>query len=94
MIEANAFKTFTRIYSLFKSERLSANIKLTLHKPLVRSVMTYNSPVGIYLLKLHLMQNKVLRIGQGEARHRKYKRLKLGSDQSYGRSRDLSAVIP
>jgi hypothetical protein len=31
MIEAKAFRTFIRIYSLFKSERLSANIKLTLH---------------------------------------------------------------
>jgi hypothetical protein len=31
MIEAKAFRTFIRIYSLFKSERLSSNIKLTLH---------------------------------------------------------------
>jgi hypothetical protein len=29
MIEAKAFRTFIRTYSLFKSERLSANIKLT-----------------------------------------------------------------
>jgi hypothetical protein len=28
MIEAKAFRTFIIIYSLFKSERLSANIKL------------------------------------------------------------------
>jgi hypothetical protein len=27
-------------------------------------------------------------IGQGEARHRKYKRLKLGGDQAYDRSSD------
>jgi hypothetical protein len=27
-------------------------------------------------------------IGQGEARHRKYKRLKLGDDQAYDRSSD------
>jgi hypothetical protein len=40
MIEAQAFRTFIRVYSLFKSERLSANIKLTLHKALIRSVMT------------------------------------------------------
>jgi hypothetical protein len=33
MIEAKAF-TFIRVYSLFKSEWLSANIKLTLHKAL------------------------------------------------------------
>jgi hypothetical protein len=40
-IIAKAFRTFIRWYSLFKSERLSANIKLTLHKALIRSVMTY-----------------------------------------------------
>jgi hypothetical protein len=38
MIEAKAFRTFIRIYSIFKSERLSANFKLTLHKALIRSV--------------------------------------------------------
>jgi hypothetical protein len=46
MIEAKAFRTFIRVYSLFKSERLSANIKLTLHKALIRSVMTYAAPPG------------------------------------------------
>jgi hypothetical protein len=40
MIEDKAFRTFTRIYSLLKSQRLSANIELTLHKALIRSVMT------------------------------------------------------
>jgi hypothetical protein len=39
-IEAKAFRTFFSLYSLFKSERLSGNIKLTLHKDLIRSVMT------------------------------------------------------
>jgi hypothetical protein len=43
MIEAKVFRTFIRTYSLFKSERLRANIKLTLHKALIRSVMTYAS---------------------------------------------------
>jgi hypothetical protein len=41
MIEAKVFRTFIRAYSLFKSERLSDNIKLTLHEALIRSVMTY-----------------------------------------------------
>jgi hypothetical protein len=41
MIEAKAFRTFIRICSLLESERLSANIKLALHKALIRSVMTY-----------------------------------------------------
>jgi hypothetical protein len=44
MIEAKAFRTIIRIYSLFKSERFSANIKLTVHKALIRSVMTYACP--------------------------------------------------
>ncbi|PNF17258.1 hypothetical protein B7P43_G05217 [Cryptotermes secundus] len=139
MIEAKAFRTFIRVYSLFKSGRLSANIKLTLHKALIRSVMTYASPTwefaaDTHLVKLQRLQNKVLRtignfprrtpvrklhmafkipyvydyitelcrqqaeviqnhdenvhnIGQGEARHRKYKRLKVGG----GLSSDLSS---
>jgi hypothetical protein len=32
-------------------------------------------------------------IGQGEARHRKYKRLKLGGGQDYDRSCDKAAVV-
>jgi hypothetical protein len=40
MIEAKSFRTLIGIYSLFKSDRLSANIKLTLHETLIRSVMT------------------------------------------------------
>jgi hypothetical protein len=66
MIEAKAFRTFIRIYSLFKSERLNANIKLTLHEALTRSVMTYACPAWefaaeCHLLKLQRLQNKVLR---------------------------------
>jgi hypothetical protein len=129
-----------------KSERLSANIKLTLHKALIRSVLAYACPAwqlaaDIYLLKLQCIQNKVLRItgnfprctpfrdlhtasdlpyvydyvtklcrkqakviqnheneyvrsiGQGEARHRKYKRLKLGGGQAFNHSSDLGAVV-
>jgi hypothetical protein len=140
MIEAKAFRTFIRIYSLFKSARLSPNTKLTLHKALVRSVLTYACPAwnfaaDTHLLKLQRLQNRVLRsignfprrtpvrelhmafnipyiydyitklssqqaediqnhenanvcnIGQGKARHRKYKRLKLGGGQAYDRSR-------
>jgi hypothetical protein len=129
MIEAKAVITFIRIYSLFKSERLSANIKLSLQKDLIRSVMTYACPTwdfaaDTHLMKLQGLQNKVLRtIGnfarrtpvrelhkafsipyiydyitklsrqqaeviQGETRHRKYKRLKLGGGQAYDRSND------
>jgi hypothetical protein len=41
MIEAKAFRAFSRVYSLFKSERLSSKIKVTAHKVLIRLVMTY-----------------------------------------------------
>jgi hypothetical protein len=41
MTKAKAFRTYIRTYFPFKSERLSANIKLTLHKALIRSVMTF-----------------------------------------------------
>jgi hypothetical protein len=66
MIETKAFRTFIRVYSLFKSERLSVNIKLTLHKALIRSVMTYASPAwefaaNTHLIKLQRLQNRVLR---------------------------------
>jgi hypothetical protein len=40
-LQRAVFRTFIRVYSLFKSEQLNANIKLTLHKVLIRSVMTY-----------------------------------------------------
>jgi hypothetical protein len=35
----------------------------------------------------------VRNIGQGDARHRKYKRLKLGSGQAHDRSSDSTAVV-
>jgi hypothetical protein len=44
MIEAKDFRTFIRMYSLFKSEHLSGSIKLTPHKALIRSVMSYTWP--------------------------------------------------
>jgi hypothetical protein len=44
MIEAKAFQTFIREYSLLKSEQLNASIKLTLLNALIRSVMTCAFP--------------------------------------------------
>jgi hypothetical protein len=41
MTEAKTFRTFIRIYSLFKSKCLGANIKLAFHEVLIRSVMPY-----------------------------------------------------
>jgi hypothetical protein len=43
-IEAKAFRIFIIIYSRFKSKRLSTNIRLTLHKALIRSAMAYACP--------------------------------------------------
>jgi hypothetical protein len=66
MIEAKTFRKFITIYSLFKSEHLSANIKLTPLKALLRSVMSYACPAwelaaDTYIFKLQRLQNKVLR---------------------------------
>jgi hypothetical protein len=75
MIEAKAFRTFIRIYPLFKSERLSINIKLTLHKALITSAMTYACPAWefaaeIHLLKLQRLQNRVLCSNASFPRHK------------------------
>jgi hypothetical protein len=66
MFEAKAFRTCIRAYSVFKSDRLIVNIKLTLRKVLIRSVMTHAYPAWEFvadtrLLKLQRLQNKVLR---------------------------------
>jgi hypothetical protein len=66
IIEAKAFRTFIIIYSLLKSKHLNTNIKPTLHKAVIKSVMTYACPAceiaaDTYLLKLQRLQNKVLR---------------------------------
>jgi hypothetical protein len=62
---AKALCTYIRTYSLFKSRHLSTNIKLTLYKALIRSVMTYACPtleyvVDAHILKLLRLQNRVL----------------------------------
>jgi hypothetical protein len=68
--------------SLFKSERLSTNIKLTLHKALIRSVMTYACPAcefaaDTHLIKFQCLQNKVLRtIGNFPRRTLRWSNLK------------------
>jgi hypothetical protein len=66
MTEAKAIRTFIRITSRFKSERLRANIKPTLHQALMRSVITYacsawELAADTYVLKLQCLQSKVLR---------------------------------
>jgi hypothetical protein len=56
MMEAKAFRTFIRAYSLFRSERLSANIKLTLDKTLIMSIMTYACPAWEFGADTHLLK--------------------------------------
>jgi hypothetical protein len=46
-IEPKVFRTFLRLYSLFKSEILNANIKLTLRRDPIRSIMTFAARLGI-----------------------------------------------
>jgi hypothetical protein len=43
-VETKPFRIFIRLYSLLKSDRLSTNSKLTIHKALIRSVMTCVCP--------------------------------------------------
>jgi hypothetical protein len=63
---AKVLPTYLKTYSLFKSGRLSTNIKLILYKTLIRSVMTYACPTWEYAadahrFKLQCLQNRVLR---------------------------------
>jgi len=54
---ASKFRTFIGVFSLFKSGCLSANIKLIIHKTLLRSTMTYVCPPG-KLQQTHLRQGQ------------------------------------
>jgi hypothetical protein len=67
MPEAKPFRTFIGIYSLIKSKHLSTNIKLTLHKALIRSVMTCLSGLGIR--GRHLPLKIAAPIKQGSLHH-------------------------
>jgi hypothetical protein len=63
---AKALRMYVRTYSLFRSVRLGTDMKLTVYKALIRSVMTYACPTWEYaadahLLKLQRLQNRVLR---------------------------------
>jgi hypothetical protein len=63
MTEAKALRTFIRIFSLFEREHLSFNIKLTLHKALITSVITYAYPTwefaaDTYILKSQCLKNR------------------------------------
>jgi hypothetical protein len=54
MIKAQVFRTFTRVYFLFKSEGLIANIKQSLHKTF-RSLFPYACPAWEFAADNHLL---------------------------------------
>jgi hypothetical protein len=63
---AKLLRTYIWTYSLFKSGNLNTNIKFTLYKALIMSVVTYACPswdyaVDAHLFKLQPLQNTVLR---------------------------------
>jgi hypothetical protein len=63
---AKAFQISIKIYSLLKSEPLSANTEFTLYKAFTMPTMTYVCPAcefvaDSHLLKLQPLQNKALR---------------------------------
>jgi hypothetical protein len=62
---SQGLQTFIRIRSLFRSERVSTNIKFILHKALIRTIMTCAYPAWKFaadnhLPKLQRLQNRVL----------------------------------
>jgi hypothetical protein len=66
MIEAKAFRTFIRVYSLRKSDQLSTNIELNLHKPFISVVMTsacsaWRFATDTHVIQFQSLQDKVLR---------------------------------
>jgi hypothetical protein len=83
MIETKAFRIFIRIYCLLKSEVLNMNIKLTLHKVLIRSVMIYACPtcelaVDTWSLKIAVSEK------QGSLNHWKCSKVHTGPLFAYG----------
>jgi hypothetical protein len=82
MTEAKAFRTFIRIYSLFKSVRLNANITLTPHKALIRSVMTRLPRLGINGRRLPLKIAAPEK--QGSLHHWKFSKVHTGPLFAHG----------
>jgi hypothetical protein len=50
---AKALRTYLRTYSLFQNERLRTDTKFTLHKTLIRSVITHACPTWEYAADDH-----------------------------------------
>jgi hypothetical protein len=88
---------------LIKLQRLQIKVlrstgNFSKRTPVCEMHKTFSIPyIYYYITKLSRQQAEVIQnhenisvrnIGQGEARHRKYKRLKLGGGQAYDRSND------
>jgi hypothetical protein len=56
LIAVKAFRKFIRIYSLLKSERLSANKELTFDKALIRPITSYDCPAREFAADSHLLK--------------------------------------
>jgi hypothetical protein len=64
---AKALDTHIRTHSVFKSERVSINIKLILYKALTTPMKAYVSPTWEYAVDAHLL--KLERLTGGFERH-------------------------
>jgi hypothetical protein len=56
---AKAVDTYMRTYSLFKSERLSINIKIIFYKVVIRSIMIYACPTWDSAACDHLLKLQI-----------------------------------
>jgi hypothetical protein len=83
MIKAKAFRTFIRIYSLFESECLRANIKLSLHKSLIICVMIYAFPC-LGICGRHLPLKIVVPVKGGSPHHWKFSKVYTGPPFAHG----------
>jgi hypothetical protein len=82
---------------------LRSNGNFPSHTPVCEVHKAFNIPhIYDYITKLCRKQAKIIQnhgnangrnIGQGEPRHRKFKRLKLGGGQAYHRSSVQTAVV-
>jgi hypothetical protein len=98
MFEAKIFRTFVRVYSLFTSERLSANIKFTLYKALIRSLMIYACAAWEFeadarLMKLQCLQKKVLHTTGNFPRHASVRNMHLAFKNYAGRKQKSYKII-
>jgi hypothetical protein len=72
-------------------------LRTTGNFPMCTPVRDLHAAFSLWRQQAEVIQNHenehVRSIGQGEVRHRKYKRLKLGGSQAYDRWSDWAAVV-